>query len=304
MTKRLLSPLLTALALGAAPIALADSAPIDGEESILDAPDPVPQPLPAELATPADVAAPPANATRLPSGLAFRVLKAADGTQRPSAKEIVTVRYSGWTTDGELFDSSLLHGRPAVLPLPEIIPGLREGLMGMVPGEQRRLWVPEALAYDGAEDAPAGMLVFDVELVSFRAPPAPLPAPPVPADVKAPPTQATRSSTGLATRVLRPGSGTTRPGPTATVEVHYAGWTTDGKMFDNSYERGEPTRFALDTVIAGWTEGVQLMLPGEKRRLWIPESLAYRGLPGAPAGMLVFDVELLRIVPDAEARDE
>ena len=54
-------------------------------------------------------------------------------------------------------------------------------------------------------------------------------------------------------------------------------------------------------VIKGWTEAMQLMVEGEKRRLWIPEALAYRGLPGAPAGMLVFDVELLRIVPASEA---
>ena len=53
--------------------------------------------------------------------------------------------------------------------------------------------------------------------------------------------------------------------------------------------------FGLDEVIAGWTEGVQMMVEGEKRRLWIPESLAYQGQAGMPAGMLVFDVELIRI---------
>jgi peptidylprolyl isomerase len=66
-------------------------------------------------------------------------------------------------------------------------------------------------------------------------------------------------------------------------------------MFDSSVSRGEPIAFGLNQVIAGWTEGVQLMVEGEKRRFWIPESLAYRGQPGAPAGMLVFDVELIRI---------
>ena len=79
------------------------------------------------------------------------------------------------------------------------------------------------------------------------------------------------------------------------MRVHYSGWTTDGKMFDSSVSRGEPITFGLYQVIAGWTEGVQLMVEGEKRRLWIPEALAYRGQPGAPKGMLVFDVELIRI---------
>jgi peptidylprolyl isomerase len=79
------------------------------------------------------------------------------------------------------------------------------------------------------------------------------------------------------------------------VRVDYSGWTTDGKMFDSSLTRGEPAEFPLGGVIAGWTEGLQLMVKGEKRRFWIPEALAYKGAPGAPAGMLVFDVELLDI---------
>jgi peptidylprolyl isomerase len=121
-----------------------------------------------------------------------------------------------------------------------------------------------------------------------------------PADVAAPPDDAQRTASGLAHRVLRPGSGTTHPGPTTTVEVHYTGWTTDGKMFDSSVARGETIRFPLDGVIKGWTEGVQLMVEGEKRRFWIPAELAYGETPtrpGAPAGMLVFDIELISIVP-------
>jgi peptidylprolyl isomerase len=66
-------------------------------------------------------------------------------------------------------------------------------------------------------------------------------------------------------------------------------------MFDSSVARGEPITFPLNGVIAGWTEGVGLMVEGEKRRLWIPEELAYKGRPGAPQGMLVFDVELIQI---------
>jgi FKBP-type peptidyl-prolyl cis-trans isomerase len=66
-------------------------------------------------------------------------------------------------------------------------------------------------------------------------------------------------------------------------------------MFDSSVQRGEPATFSLDEVIPGWTEGLQMMVEGEKRRFWIPESLAYNGQAGKPAGMLVFDVELIRI---------
>jgi peptidylprolyl isomerase len=66
-------------------------------------------------------------------------------------------------------------------------------------------------------------------------------------------------------------------------------------MFDSSVARNEPATFNVDGVIPGWTEALQLMVEGEKRRIWIPEKLAYAGAPGAPQGMLVFDVELIRI---------
>jgi peptidylprolyl isomerase len=68
-------------------------------------------------------------------------------------------------------------------------------------------------------------------------------------------------------------------------------------MFDSSVERGEPAEFGLNDVIPGWTEGLQLMVVGEKRRFWIPGELAYDKIdrPGAPRGMLVFDIELLKV---------
>lgn len=123
------------------------------------------------------------------------------------------------------------------------------------------------------------------------------PSIPPPPNVDAPPPQAQRSSSGLAWIVLQPGKGTRYPRPNSEVTVHYTGWNTLGRSFDSSVARGEPATFALNEVIAGWTEGVQMMVEGEKRRFWIPASLAYGENPrgGAPAGMLVFDIELLKI---------
>jgi peptidylprolyl isomerase len=127
-------------------------------------------------------------------------------------------------------------------------------------------------------------------------PPAAAPAPPVAAtDAGAVPPDAARTASGLATKVMRRGTGAVHPGPTSRVTVHYMGWHPDGTIFDSSYKRGRPATFPLNAVIAGWTEGVQLMVTGEKRRLWIPEELAYKGVPGRPAGLLIFDVELLAI---------
>jgi peptidylprolyl isomerase len=129
-------------------------------------------------------------------------------------------------------------------------------------------------------------------------PPKPTDLPP-PEDVKAPPATAKRTPSGLAYLVLTPGAGKVHPKPMDSVTVHYTGWTTEGRMFDSSVVRGSPTTFALNQVITGWTEGLQLMVEGEKTRFWIPAELAYGTRPprGAPAGMLVFEVELLSINP-------
>jgi peptidylprolyl isomerase len=131
------------------------------------------------------------------------------------------------------------------------------------------------------------LLVFDVELIDIPTH--------APADVKAPPPSAKRTPSGLAYVVLKEGVGGRHPKGSGSVTVNYTGWTTDGKMFDSSMLRGEPISFPLDQVIAGWTEGLQLMVEGEKARFWIPEKLAYKGEAGKPSGMLVFDVELIKI---------
>lgn len=136
--------------------------------------------------------------------------------------------------------------------------------------------------------------------VATAAPAAPPknPALAAPADVAAPPADAQKTASGLASKVLTAGTGTKHPKPEDKVTVHYSGWTKEGVLFDSSVERGESISFPLNGVIPGWTEGVQLMVEGEKRRFWIPAELAYGEKPrqpGAPAGQLTFDVELISI---------
>jgi peptidylprolyl isomerase len=257
-------------------------------------------PAPAAVPPPADVAAPPADAKKTASGLAFKVLEKGKGKDRPGPKDKVTVNYTGWTTDGKMFDSTTAHAPPGPTSfrVDGVIKGWTEGLQLMTQGEKRRFWIPAGLAYGeraARPGAPTGMLVFEVELLDFKAPPAPPAAPP---DVKAAPKTATKTASGLAYRVLSKGTGTERPKPTSRVTVHYTGWTTDGKMFDSSIVQDQPATFPLDRVIKGWTEGVQLMVQGEKTRFWIPADLAYGdkpARPGAPSGALVFDIELLEI---------
>ena len=122
--------------------------------------------------------------------------------------------------------------------------------------------------------------------------------PSAPEDVAAPPAAAERTPSGLASKVVQAGTGSQYPSATSQVTVHYSGWLTSGSMFDSSVTRGMPATFPLAGVIRGWTEGLQLMVVGEKRRFWIPAELGYgsRARPVIPAdSMLVFDVELLGI---------
>ncbi len=108
------------------------------------------------------------------------------------------------------------------------------------------------------------------------------------------------TKSGLQYMVLTKGKGKVNPKATDKVKVHYEGKLLDGKVFDSSYERKKPIEFPLNRVIAGWTEGVQLMTAGSKFRFFIPASLAYgengSGPVIGPNATLIFDVELVEIV--------
>jgi peptidylprolyl isomerase len=366
------------------------------------------------LPAPSDVAKPPANALRTASGLTSKILIAGTGTTHPGQNDSVKVNYTGWTSDGKMFDSSVAppqpgrKAEPIVASLDRTFPGWTEGLQLMVVGEKRRFWIPEELAFGGRRGAPAGTVVFDIELLGITPGPKPpddvaaapadaertkdglaskvtqkgtgeahpqandglrvtysmwqpdgklldasdtpavrpvsgfsdgwtegvklmvvgekrtlwvpsslmaparpgtptdvtmvvdlleiLSAPKTPADVKTPPRNAIFEQDGLATKVMSKGTGTVHPTATDQVSVHYAGWTTDGNLFDSSYSRGQPAVFRVGSIVPGWSEALQRMVEGEKRRVWIPEKLAFRGQPQRPQGMIVLDLELLKIV--------
>lgn len=103
---------------------------------------------------------------------------------------------------------------------------------------------------------------------------------------------------GLQYEVIREGNGK-KPSATSKVKCHYEGTLIDGTKFDSSYDRGEPATFGLNQVIAGWTEGLQLMSEGAKYRFFIPYNLGYgeRGAGASipPYAALVFDVELMEV---------
>lgn len=106
------------------------------------------------------------------------------------------------------------------------------------------------------------------------------------------------TESGLQYQVLSEGTGTVHPQANSKVTVHYEGKLLDGSVFDSSYQRNEPITFGLNQVIKGWQEGVQLMVEGQKIRLFIPPNLAYgkNGTgPIPPSATLIFDVELIKI---------
>lgn len=248
-----------------------------------------PEPEPA----PADLVAAPKDAIQAASGLAWKRLQhnKARSAERPRAWDHVTLVYSGWAEDGRMFGSS--RRQPERFEMSNVIPSWREALLQMSVGDKVRLWVPAALASHGRKGEPPGRLVYDVELRSIESRPEP---PRAPAELAAPPASATRTASGLAYRFVERSGGERHPGPHDRVTVHYSAWTSDGGLFDSSVVAGKPRTVPLDRLIAGWSEGLQLMAEGDRAQLWIPERLAYAGRDGSPRGDLVYEVELVQVL--------
>lgn len=240
---------------------------------------------------PPDVAAPPPDAKRTARGVAYRMLKTGTGA-KPTATDLVKIHYTGWTTEGRLVASTALEGSPETITLTATLPGWAEVIPLLAVGDRVRIWVPDTLAFKGQPHKPQGMIVYDLELVSFDAKATAIAPAQPPPDVAGAPANAKTTASGVAYKILRPKASGKHPTPKDTVRVIYTGWTTDGKMFDSS--KGKPYETKLTNVIDGWAEAIPLMAVGEKARLWIPERMAYAGED--PKGTLVFDIELLEIV--------
>lgn len=244
----------------------------------------------AELASAADAAIPEA-ATTSASGLVSLVLAAGRGDERPTAYDKVRVDFTAWNTKGEVVDGTIQRGGAVWFEVSGVIAGLREALLEMRVGERRRLWIPDQLVYPGRPGYPRPMALFELEVLEISRG---LPPRSAPADVAAAPADATRTKSGLAYKWLTRGAGAERANPWDRVSLHYAGWTPDGALIDSS-RRERPSTFDVDKVLPGWSEALALLAIGDKIRLWVPESLAYRGRVGEPRGDLVFELELASI---------
>lgn len=231
----------------------------------------------------------------------------------PEATSIVNTHYKGYKMDGKTFDSSYERGEPIEFPLTNVIPGWTEAIPLLQKGGKGTFIIPSSLAYGergaGADIAPNTVLIFDVELLDHY-------KPEDKAKRQAEKDQAIiiehltknglaaqKTESGLHYIIEREGNGASPTGEDV-VKVHYKGSLMDGKVFDSSYERGEPITFPLNRVIPGWQEAVPLLKEGGKGIFLIPSAIAY-GERGAgqnipPNSVLRFEVELLKVMSEAD----
>jgi peptidylprolyl isomerase len=235
------------------------------------------------------------------SGLQYIILEEGDG-EIPVSGQVVSVHYTGYLTDGTIFDSSRDRGVPFSFPLGQgqVIAGWDEGIGFLPAGSNGRLIIPPELAYGdsgaGSQIQPGDTLVFDVELVEILPPP---PESPTAVDEG----EFLETDSGVLYHDLEEGSGAVAEDG-QIVTVHYTGWLEDGEMFDSSFLRGEPISLMLGSgqVIPGWEEGMINMKVGGRRQIIIPPDQAF-GEEGAGGGVippnatLIFEVELVDVAP-------
>lgn len=232
------------------------------------------------------------------SGLKYKITEKGNGP-RATAGSLVSVHYVGTLTNGTKFDSSRDRGNPYSFKLGTgaVIRGWDEGIAMLNVGDKAILTIPPSLGYGANATGPIpanSVLVFEVELMNVKEPVKPW----VMTN-----TDTITTASGLRYLVVQP---STKENPVKaengkTVEVHYSGFLTNGKLFDSSVERGQPLSFPLGNgmVIKGWEEGIALMKTGDKLRLIIPPMLGYG--PGGygsmipPNSTLLFDVELVEV---------
>lgn len=224
----------------------------------------------------------PDKQTTLANGVKFEVLKPGDGSAIAEG-DGVALRYAIWDIDKTLLDCSQRTGRSFGGTLDSLNwPFLKDIVKDLKVGGSVRAEVPAALVRQSRTDT-----VWELELISVST----MPKFRLPSKDKLVTTQS-----GLQYEVIASGEGDS-PKATNTVKAHYTGWTTDGKLFDSSHARGEPSEFPLNRVIKGWTEGLQMMKPGAKFLFQIPSELGY-GAQGSPPKIpgnatLIFLVELV-----------
>ena len=120
------------------------------------------------IPAPSDVANPPSDAKSTASGLQYKLISGGEGTENPLETSKVTVHYTGWMTNGTMFDSSVLREEPITFTVNQVIAGWTEALQLMSVGEKSLFWIPEDLTYQIRPGSPSGVLVFEIHLLAIE----------------------------------------------------------------------------------------------------------------------------------------
>lgn len=234
----------------------------------------------AAAETPQDINQPPEGAQRSKSGFLFQVLEAGDGGARPDGNDFVTVQYTAYRPDGAKFESTYDRGQPASFFVDRAFPAWQDNLPAMLPGEKRRIWVPEQ----------GGNAVFDLELLGF------VPIPEPPAALMQAPQDAQKTSFGAFTKVIsKPENGTAYTDE-GGVMTSYTLWSAEGKVLESSFARRRPTLLPLDRLMPALSDILKNTVIGEKLYAWIPESVHQGNWPGRPKGLMIFEIEVMQFV--------
>ena len=240
----------------------------------------------------------PKAQTKTDSGLKYETLKAGEG-EAPAADDVLELKFALWSEKGVMLDCSERSGATVKLARADLPLKFMTEAAGLLrKGARLRFEVPPDLCFGDKPQGPAlpanSVTIWELELVGTIKPL------PVPAFVMPDDSKLQKTASGLQYEVVEQGGEGESPKMGGRVLVHYAGWFTDGKLFDSSYGRGEPAEMRVGMVIPGWNEGLQMMKPGATYRFVIPPQLAYgpRGAPPkiAPNTTLVFLVKLVKVL--------
>ncbi len=230
----------------------------------------------------------------------YYVIEKPGSSEKPMSNSKVTVHYKGYFLNGEEFDSSYKRDKPATFGLNQVIKGWTKSVPMLGIGGKGTFIIPSHLAYGGVKKGsipPNSILAFDIELLDIFDPERQKKKDQelIQKYIKENQLSTKKTASGIHYVIEKQGKGTS-PDVSSNVRVHYEGTLLDGKVFDSSYQRGEPIEFPLRNVIKGWQESVPLLKPGGKGKFLIPSHLAYgqRDTPSIPANsVLVFTIELL-----------
>jgi len=233
-----------------------------------------------------DVTNIPSTALSTTSGIQYQIIQEGSG-EHPQANSLVTVHYSGWTMDGNLFDSSYQRGQSISFSLQQVIQGWTEGVQLMTKGGKARFWIPEELAYKGQPGSPQGMLVFDIELIDFVNPPSP-PSPLVP------PQDAKTTTTGRPFLILSGESTSTTPTTTSKITLHYNIWSASGELEQSTVLSKTPLTMALSDLQPEWQEVLLQMKENDRVLLWyLPQASSLQSYRNSP--IVLYEMSLIQI---------